>query len=107
MKQIIATELAELLGNSPIPTLVDVREQHELIHGMITGAIAIPMQEFGEQLHQLGEDHSRAIVLICRSGKRSAHVGEHLEQLGFNNVINLSGGMNGWATDVDTTMTVY
>ena len=107
MKQIIATELADLLGNSPMPTLVDVREEHELINGMIAGAIAIPMQEFGEQLHQLGEDHSQTIVLICRSGKRSAHVGEYLEQLGFNNVINLSGGMNGWATDVDTTMTVY
>jgi rhodanese-related sulfurtransferase len=107
MKQIIATELVNILSNSPAPTLVDVREQHELIHGMITGAIAIPMQEFGEQLHQLGEDHSQTIVLICRSGKRSEHVGEYLEQLGFTDVINLSGGMNGWATNVDTSMTVY
>ena len=107
MKQIIATELANLLSNSPAPTLVDVREEHELINGMITGAIAIPMQEFGEKLHQLGEDHSQTIVLICRSGKRSEHVGEYLEQLGFTDVINLSGGMNAWATNVDTSMTVY
>ncbi len=107
MKQIIASELVDLMANSPAPTLVDVREQHELIHGMITGVITIPMQEFGEQLHQLGEDHGQTIVLICRSGKRSEHVGKYLEQLGFTDVINLSGGMNAWATDVDTTMSVY
>jgi rhodanese-related sulfurtransferase len=107
MKQITATELASLLANQPALPLVDVREQHELAHGMITGAISIPMQEFATQLHQLGEDYNQAIVLICRSGKRSEHVGQYLEQLGFTEVINLSGGMNGWATDVDTTMSVY
>ena len=107
MKQITATDLATLLTNEPMPTLVDVREQHELIHGMITDAISIPMQEFATQLHQLGENHGQAIVLICRSGKRSEHVGQYLEKLGFTDVINLSGGMNGWAIDVDTTMTVY
>jgi rhodanese-related sulfurtransferase len=107
MKQITATDLASLLANKAMPTLVDVREPHELGHGMIADAISIPMQEFATQLHQLGDNHDHAIVLICRSGKRSEHVGQYLEQLGFTDVINLSGGMNSWATDVDTTMTVY
>jgi rhodanese-related sulfurtransferase len=30
-----------------------------------------------------------------------------MEQMGFSDIINLDGGMNGWAADVDTTMTVY
>jgi len=107
MKQITATELADMLANGIVPTMIDVREQHELTHGMIADAIHIPMQVFETQLHRLGEDHHQAIVLICRSGKRSEHVGQYIEQLGYTDVINLSGGMNGWATDVDTTMTVY
>ncbi len=107
MKQITATELAEMLANGVAATLIDVREQHELAHGMIANAIHIPMQVFETQLHRLGEDHDQAIVLICRSGKRSEHVGHYIEQLGYTDVINLSGGMNGWATDVDTTMSVY
>jgi len=107
MKQVTVMELAAMLANGSVPTMVDVREQHELAHGMIAGAIHIPMQEFATQLHQLGEDHNQTIVLICRSGKRSDHVGQYIEQLGFTDVINLSGGMNAWATEVDPTMSVY
>tara|TARA_R110002111_G_scaffold58944_2_gene99498 strand:- start:763 stop:1086 length:324 start_codon:yes stop_codon:yes gene_type:complete len=107
MKQLTATDLAAMLANGPAPKMIDVREQHELAHGMITDAIHIPMQVFETQLHRLGEDHNQAIVLICRSGKRSEHVGHYLEQLGFTDVSNLSGGMNSWAIDVDTTMSVY
>ena len=47
------------------------------------------------------------MVLICRSGKRSAQVGQFMEHVGFNDVINLDGGMNDWASQVDTSMTVY
>lgn len=107
MKQITAIELAAMLADNPELTMIDVREQHELAHGMITSAINIPMQVFETQLNQLGDDHNKPIVLICRSGKRSEHVGQYLEQLGFTDVINLSGGMNAWATDVDITMSVY
>ncbi len=45
--------------------------------------------------------------MICHHGVRSFAVARFLEQQGFTNVINLDGGVAGWARDVDPTMPTY
>jgi rhodanese-related sulfurtransferase len=107
MKQMTATELQQYLASGAKPYMIDVREKEELEFGMIGGATHIPMNDVPAHLQELAEHKNEPVVLICRSGKRSAQVGSFLEQNGFSDVINLEGGMNGWATDVDTSMTVY
>lgn len=107
MKQMTAVELHDYLTTGVEATIIDVREVHELQHGMVEGAIHIPMQMVPEKVSEFDQDKTKPIVLICRSGKRSEQVGQYLEQLGFNDVINLVGGMNAWAADIDTSMTVY
>lgn len=102
-----ATELRDYLATGVSTVKIDVREAHELAHGMIEDAIHIPMQTIPNQLNMLEKYKSDPIVLICRSGKRSDQVGQFLEQMGFTDVVNLVGGMNAWATDVDNTMSVY
>lgn len=107
MKQMNVVELASLLTNGLKPTMIDVREENELSHGMIEDAVHIPMQQIPEKLPELEPEKSNMVVLICRSGKRSDQVGQFLEQNGFTDVINLVGGMNAWAEQIDPTMTVY
>lgn len=107
MKQMTATELRDFLASGVTPVKIDVREEVELQYGVLEGAIHIPMQSVPSQLNALEKHKNDTIVLICRSGKRSQQIGAFMEEMGFTDIINLAGGMNAWAKDVDTSMTVY
>ena len=107
MKQMTAPELQSYLTTEASAVLVDVREAHELPNGVLEGAIHIPMQQVPEVLEQLEPHRSSPLVLVCRTGNRSGQVGLFLEGVGFTDVINLVGGMNSWAADVDSTMHIY
>jgi len=85
--------------------LLDVREPHELEHGMIEGAISIPMGELTDRLSEV--DQSQEVIVICRTGGRSGRVTEFLAQSGYPKVRNMTGGMNSWATEIDQSMQVY
>lgn len=106
MKQLSAQEVSKLLIERQV-TVVDVRELHELSYGKIGSALHIPMQQIPNELHQLGDDVHQTIILVCHAGMRSLHAAQYLEGLGYSDVINLVGGMNSWANDVDNTMSVY
>lgn len=106
MKQMNATELAAWLPDHQA-VLIDVREAHELANGALKDIKHIPMNHIPARIGELESVKDSPIVLICRSGQRSMQVGQYLEQSGFTDVINLQGGMNGWATDVDPSMRVY
>lgn len=107
MRQMTAIELNDFLATGVSPVKIDVREDVELEYGVIEGAMHIPMQSVPGQLNTLEKYKNDTIVVICRSGKRSQQIGQFLEQMGFTDIINLAGGMNAWAKDVDTSMTVY
>jgi rhodanese-related sulfurtransferase len=107
MKQLSAKDVTTLLSEDQHAKVVDVRELHELSYGKIAQALHIPMQQIPSELHQLGDDLEQTIILVCHAGMRSMHVAKYLEGLGYSNVINLVGGMNSWASDVDNTMSVY
>ncbi|MBL1457387.1 MAG: rhodanese-like domain-containing protein [Methylophaga sp.] len=108
MKQMSATQLDEFLQeNTQEAILIDVREAHELANGMLENAKHMPMNSIPVHVEELESVKESPIVLICRSGQRSAQVGQYLEQLGFTDVINLEGGMNAWAAQIDTNMRVY
>jgi len=102
-----AVELRDFLATGVTTVKIDVREEIELQFGMLDDAIHIPMQSVPGQLNTLEEHKNKTVIVICRSGKRSDQIGQFLEQMGFSDIINLVGGMNGWATDVDASMTVY
>ena len=81
MKQMTATEFSTLLLSEAPPVMIDVRESHELVHGMIEGAMHIPMNEIPARLEELGPYQNKTVAIICRSGKRSAQVGQFLEHV--------------------------
>ena len=94
IKEIEAPELAKRLdGDSP--RMIDVREINEIAAGTVPGAEPMPMASIPTRLHELGREEE--VIFICRSGARSAQVCMFLQQQGFDNVINLRGGMMSWA----------
>ena len=106
MQEFSATQLDDYLkGTDEMPLLLDVREEWEFDRCKIDGSILIPMGQIPSQLNELDPD--RVTVMICHHGIRSRHIGIYLEREGFENIINLSGGVDAWARDVDSTMAVY
>ncbi|HYA10988.1 MAG TPA: molybdopterin-synthase adenylyltransferase MoeB [Thermoplasmata archaeon] len=94
----------ELAGPDP-PLLVDVREPAELEISHLEGAVPIPKAELPERVDEL--THARSVVVFCRSGARSADAVRMLLELGFQNVRNLRGGINGWAQKIDPGLPTY
>ena len=105
MEQITPTQLAQELESGERPLLLDVREQWEFTHCHIEGSQLMPMQTVPLRLEEL--DPAKRIVCICHHGARSMQVGLFLESRGFSGVVNLSGGVAGWARSVDPTMPTY
>jgi rhodanese-related sulfurtransferase len=78
--------------------IIDVREQWEYEQGHLKGARLLPLGTLGKQGADLPKD--RPIVLVCRSGNRSAQAFQILKRQGYANLVNLTGGMSGWAGPV-------
>ncbi len=75
--------------------LIDVREDDEWQAGHAPGAVHLPMMEIPERLAEVPTEGD--VVVICRSGHRSAEVVRFLMAQGYQNVRNLTDGMFGWA----------
>ena len=85
----------ELTGTA-IPFILDVRTVDEFNQGFITGAINVNINDVPANLAQLPADKAAPIVVLCQSGHRGAIVMMYLQMMGYTNVRNLGGGMNGW-----------
>jgi len=85
--------MSKIVGNDDL-VIIDVREMHEISRGTIKGTVAMPMATVPVRLSEIPKD--KEVVFICRSGARSGQVCMFLGQHGYENVINLRGGMIGW-----------
>jgi rhodanese-related sulfurtransferase len=74
--------------------IVDVREAEELVDGMIAGARHIPLGVVPD--HYAALDTTRPVIVVCRSGRRSAAAAEKLAAAGFD-AHTMTGGMLEWA----------
>jgi len=106
MREFSAVELKQYLDTTqPAPLLIDVRQPWEYDVCQLENSHLIPMSQIPEKLSEL--DKEQETVVICHHGIRSRSVGRYLEQAGFTNIINLSGGVAQWAKSVDTLMPTY
>lgn len=76
--------------------LLDVREDDEWQAGHAPDAHHVPMQEVPARLAEVPTDAD--VVVVCRMGGRSAQVVTFLTNQGWDNVRNLDGGMQAWAS---------
>ncbi|MBV9496698.1 MAG: molybdopterin-synthase adenylyltransferase MoeB [Acidobacteria bacterium] len=85
-------------------TLVDVREPYEWEVSHLENAIHIPLAQVPQRIGEIPRD--KEIVMICRSGGRSARAQQFLQQMGYERVLNLVGGLKAWARDCDPALPV-
>ena len=104
-KEINATEAVILHNKNKEAVFIDVREHSELAICRIEGALHIPMSEVPERHGALPRD--APLIVLCHHGMRSLNVVQYLETKGFDNAINLAGGIHAWAVDVDPEMKQY
>ncbi len=78
--------------------LVDVREPQEWIGelGHIADAVKVPLGTFLQSGAPEPLDPARPVVMVCRSGKRSARAALGAAAMGCTDVYNLAGGMIAW-----------
>ena len=106
MRELNAQELkAHLETCDEQPLLLDVRQPWEFEVCKIENSVLLPMSQITAEYNTL--DFDRETVVICHHGIRSRRVGRYLEQAGFSNIINLSGGVAQWAQTVDNDMPTY
>jgi len=91
-RQIKATELLERLNKSESLNLIDVREVIEYLTYNIGGS-NIPLSKLESALNSLSYNKTDEIIVICKVGLRSETAQAILEQHGYSNVRNLSGGL--------------
>jgi adenylyltransferase/sulfurtransferase len=103
--EIDVQELESLISSKADFDLIDVREPYEYDIVNIQG-ILIPKGEVTSHLDKIPRD--KKVVVHCRSGKRSADVIRDLQSKhGYDNLINLKGGILAWAKEIDQSLPVY
>ena len=91
LPSVSATEaIAEIAAGA---ALVDVRERTEWDAGHAPQALALPLTELGHRAAEL--PRTGRVVVVCRSGRRSAGLVAQLVELGVD-AVNLDGGMQAW-----------
>ena len=98
-------ELADMRSAGKEHAVLDVREARELDICRLEGALHIPMAEIADRTDDLPKE--QLLVVICHHGARSQMVVDFLRDAGFDNAVNLDGGIDAWACDIDSSMPRY
>ncbi len=104
VKEIMPWDLSRTLAAGNKPILLDVREPAEFAMLHIPGSINVPRGvleqscewDYDETVPKLAGGRDREVVVICRSGKRSALAADVMQKMGFTKVISLKTGVRGW-----------
>jgi adenylyltransferase/sulfurtransferase len=103
--KISVRELKQRMANNEALVLIDVREPYEYEIARIDGSRLIPLGELETHLSEL--PRAGTLVLQCHSGGRSEHAVRILQEAGFENAVNLEGGIDAWSVEVDQAIPRY
>jgi molybdopterin/thiamine biosynthesis adenylyltransferase/rhodanese-related sulfurtransferase len=80
-------------------TFLDIRELDEYEQGMIPGSVFVPRGHLESQAENKLTDKSAPIVVYCAGGTRSVFAADTLAQLGYSDVVSMSGGFGRWKNE--------
>jgi molybdopterin/thiamine biosynthesis adenylyltransferase/rhodanese-related sulfurtransferase len=95
ISEVDASQARELIDSGG-PLVLDVREQNEWDEGHIPGAVHVPRGNLESRVERAAPDHSRPVLVYCSVGNRSAFAAKTLAELGYEDVVSLSGGFTDW-----------
>ena len=87
--------------------LLDCREPSEYAIAKLDAAVLIPIREIPSRLPELESVRDQRIVVHCHHGGRSMQVTQWLRQQGFAKVQNMTGGIDAWSHEIDSTVARY
>lgn len=104
INEVFPWELEDELNNNPDILLIDINEPSEYSLAHIPNAINVPRgilesacdYGYDETVPELAGGREKTIVVICRSGNRSALAALTMQQMGFSNIRSLKTGLRGW-----------
>lgn len=94
--QISVGELKNLIETQKSLQVIDVRRPAEYESGHAPRAVAAPLAKFRETLPTLGLNPDGPSAIICAGGYRSSAATSIAQQLGFTNLLNVTGGTTAW-----------
>ncbi|HKS08108.1 MAG TPA: rhodanese-like domain-containing protein [Pyrinomonadaceae bacterium] len=94
--QVSVNELKEKLAAGDDLQVVDVRRPAEFGNGHVPRALNAPLSNLDRVAEQLPFEKDKPTAVICAGGYRSSAAASLLEQLGFTNLLNVSGGTGAW-----------
>ncbi len=104
--EVEVAEAAEMLEKGGV-RLVDCREEDEFAICKIDGAELIPLSIFGFEATTRLPDKQQQILIYCHHGRRSLTAANYLAERGYTQVMSLRGGIEQWASELDSSMTRY
>ena len=105
IKEIDVLELRKLMQENKDFTLIDVRTPDEYQYCNLGGAL-IPMSEILERYSEIPKEGK--VIIYCHHGSRSKKVIDWLQaNHGYTNLLNLSGGIHAWSTEIDSGVPIY
>lgn len=73
--------------------IIDIREKNEYAEGHLKGVLNIPLSELRKRVNEIPKD--RTVYLHCKSGQRSYNACLLLQNLGYTDIVNITGGILG------------
>ena len=97
--EVTTDEAATMLAAPEPPIVIDVREQDEFRAGHIPGAWGIGRGILEYHIADEVPDADAKILLYCRGGNRSALAAASLQNMGYTNVMSMTGGYRKWSEE--------
>ena len=94
--EVTPEQVKQRLDAGETPQLLDVREQDETANGILPGAATLSRAHFESRVEDVLPNKDDEVVVYCASGVRSAFSAKTLKELGYSNVVHMSGGFNRW-----------
>jgi len=103
--EITVHQLNELREKDNSIQILDIREDSERNHAQIKGSIHIKLTEIASRYSELDKDKN--IFVMCHTGTRSQTVVKWLKKNGYENCVNVLGGIDAWAALIDRNIRRY
>ena len=104
-QEVNALEASVIMKENPNISLLDVRSPQERETACLENYVLLDQELVEEMLDKWDKD--TAMMFICHTGQRSRQAAQYFAAQGFQKVYNISDGIHGWSSSVDSSIPTY